>query len=77
MTKLQKPRFLFTILFPMATLLVLAGCIGAAPAPVSNACASVLGQIIHPSPGFETRWTAQEQRQVLDHNNASRAQCPG
>jgi hypothetical protein len=35
-----------------------------------------MAQIIHPSPGFETRWTASEQRQVKDHNYSSEANCP-
>lgn len=55
--------------------LALAGCVGAAPAPVANSCA--WEKVIHPSPGFDTRWTSGEMRQVDEHNKAVRANCPG
>ncbi len=59
----------------LIVLLALTGCVGQAPAPVSNACA--WDKIIHPSPGFDTRWTSAEMRQVDEHNKTLRANCPG
>jgi hypothetical protein len=32
-------------------------------------------QVIHPDPGFETRWTAAEKRQVLAHDEVLERLC--
>jgi hypothetical protein len=57
-------RFMF-----MAALL-LAGCVGPAPAPMSSACG--WDKIIHPA---ETD-TIETLRQVDEHNKSLRASCP-
>jgi hypothetical protein len=51
--------------------LALVGCVGPAPAPVSNSCA--WEKIIHPSP----QDTMETLRQIDEHNKAVRANCPG
>lgn len=52
-------------------LLLLAGCVGAAPAPISSACG--WDKIIHPS----QQDTIGTLRQVDEHNKALRLACPG
>lgn len=58
------------LIFVIVTLMT-AGCVGAAPAPVSNACA--WEKIIHPSRSD----TIETLRQVDEHNQDVRANCPG
>jgi hypothetical protein len=50
--------------------LLLAGCVGPAPAPISSACG--WDKIIHPSPAD----SIETLRQVDEHNKALRASCP-
>jgi len=50
--------------------LLLTGCVGPAPAPISSACG--WDKIIHPSPAD----TIKTLRQVDEHNRALRANCP-
>ena len=49
--------------------LLLSGCVGPAPAPISSACG--WDKIIHPSP----QDTMETLRQVDEHNKALRANC--
>ena len=50
--------------------LLLAGCVGPAPAPISSACG--WDKIIHPSPAD----SIETLRQVDEHNKTLRASCP-
>ena len=49
--------------------LLLAGCVGPPPAPISSACG--WDKIIHPSPAD----SIETLRQVDEHNKALRASC--
>ena len=51
--------------------LILSGCVGQAPAPVSSACG--WDKIIHPAHAD----TMETLRQIDEHNKALRAACPG
>ena len=55
--------------FVLPSVLLLAGCVGPAPAPISSACG--WDKVIHPSP----QDTMETLRQVDDHNKALRAGC--
>ena len=56
--------------FMMLAALLLAGCVGPAPAPVSSACG--WDRIIHPSRAD----SIETLRQIDEHNKALRASCP-
>lgn len=65
------PSMVLGYIFLTMALLVLIGCVGNAPAPISSACAWI--KIIHPS----QQDTVGTLRQIDEHNKAVRANCPG
>jgi len=56
--------------FAFLAALLLAGCVGPAPAPITSACG--WDKIIHPVPAD----SIETLRQVDEHNKALRASCP-
>ena len=56
--------------FLMLAALLLSGCVGPAPAPISSACG--WDKIIHPSRAD----SMETLRQIDEHNKAVRASCP-
>lgn len=54
---------------------LLAGCASEPPAVTTSVCTAMVK--IHPDPGFETRWTIGEMRQVDQNNRTFDKLCPG